>query len=71
MLIGAWSEHPRDDMRSLLWWTELVAVLVVLDEAERQVPDVEGPTSHSTAMIPAQRLMVLGQAKEDDIARFI
>ena len=33
-LIGAWSEHLRDDVHSLPWWRELVVVLVALDEAE-------------------------------------
>ena len=33
-LIGAWSEHLHDDVRSLLWQRELVAVLVALDKAE-------------------------------------
>ena len=43
-LIGAWSKHLRDDVRSFPWRRELVAVLVALDEVEHQVPDVEGPT---------------------------
>ena len=71
MLVGAWSEHPYDDVRSLLWWRELVAVLVALDEAEQQVPDVEGPTLHSSAVVPVQRLLVLGRMEEGDVARFI
>ena len=33
-LIGAWSEHLRNDVRSLPRQRELVAVLVPLDEAE-------------------------------------
>ena len=48
-----------------------MVVLVALDEAEHQVSDVEGLTSHSMAMVPAQRLLVLGQAEEGNIARFI
>ena len=48
-----------------------MAVLVALDKAEHQVPDVEGPTPHSTAMVPSQRLLVLGRAKEGNIACFI
>jgi len=32
--IGAWSEHLRDNVWSLPWRTELVAVLVTLDEAK-------------------------------------
>ena len=69
--VGARSEHLHDDIRSLPWWRELVTVLVALDEMEHQVPDVEGPTQHSMAVVPVQRLLVLGQAKEGDIARFI
>ena len=45
-------------------------VFVALDEVEYQVPDVEGPTPHSTA-VPAQRLLVLDRADEGDVARFI
>ena len=41
-----------------------MAVLVALDEAEHQVPNVEGPTPHPMAMVPAQCLLVLGQAEE-------
>ena len=48
-----------------------MAVLVALDEAENQVSDIEGPTPHSMAMVPAQRLLVLGQAEEGDIMCFI
>ena len=33
-LVGAWSEHLRDDIRSLPQWRELEAVLVALDEVE-------------------------------------
>ena len=40
--IGARSEHLHDDVWSLAWRRELVMVLVALDEAEHQVPDVEG-----------------------------
>ena len=53
-------EHFRDDIWSLLWWRELVAVLIALDEAEHQVPDIEGLTPHSMAVVPAQCLLVLG-----------
>ena len=48
-----------------------MVVLVVLDEVEHQVPDVEGPTPHSMAVVPAQRLLVLGRAEEGNVARFI
>ena len=48
-----------------------MAVLVALDEAEHQVPDVKGPTLHSMVVVPAQRSLVLGRAEEGDIVRFI
>ena len=48
-----------------------VAVLVALDEAEHQVPNVEGLTPYSTAVVPAQRLLVFGRAEEDNVVRFI
>ena len=64
-------EHLRDNVWSLPWWRELVAVLVALEEAEHQVPDIEGPTLHPTAMVSAQHLLVLGRVEEGDIARFI
>ena len=55
-LVGAWVEYFRDDVRPLPGRGELVAVLVALDEAEDQVPDVEGLTPHSSAVIPSQHL---------------
>ena len=70
-LVGAGSEHFCDDVWSLPQWRELVVVLVALDEAEHQVPDDEGLTPHSTAVVPAQHLLVLGQAEEGNVARFI
>jgi len=70
-LVGAWSEHLRDDVWSLPWRRELVAVLAALDEVEDQVSDVEGPTPHSTAVVPAQCLLVLGRAEEGNIACYI
>ena len=48
-----------------------VAVLVALDNAEHQVPNVEGSTPHSTGVVPVQCLLVLGQAEEGNVARFI
>ena len=33
-LTGAFLEHLRDDVWSLPWWRELVAVLIALDESE-------------------------------------
>ena len=48
-----------------------MAVLVALDEAEHQVPDIEGPPPHLTAVVPAQRLLVLGWVEEGNIACFI
>ena len=48
-----------------------VAVRVALDEAEHQVPDVEGLTLHSMAMVPAQFLLILGRAEEGNVTCFI
>ena len=59
-LVGAWSKHLRDDVWSLPRRRELMAVLFALDEREHQVPDVEGSTPHSMAVVPAQRLLVFG-----------
>ena len=70
-LIGTWSEHLHDDVWSLPWRRELMAVLVALDEVEHQVPDVERPTPHSTVVVPVQRLLVLGRAEEGNITCFI
>ena len=46
-LVGGWPEHLHDDVQSLPWQRELVAVLAALDEAEDQVSDVECPTERS------------------------
>ena len=46
-------------------------VLLALDEAEHQVPDVEGLAPHSSAVVPSQRLLVLGRAEEGDVTRFV
>ena len=48
-----------------------MVVLVALDDAEHQVPDIEGLTSHSTTMVRVQCLLVLGQVEEGNIACFI
>ena len=48
-----------------------MVVLVALDEVEHQVPDVEGLTPHSTAVVPVQHLLVLGRAEEGDVVSFI
>ena len=50
---------------------ELVTVLVALHEAENQVPDVEGSVLHSSAVVPTQRLLVLGRTEEGDVASFV
>ena len=70
-LVGTWSEHVRDDVRSLPRLGELVTILVAPDEAENQVSNVEGLTPHSTAVVLAQRLLVLGRAEEGNAMRFI
>ena len=48
-----------------------MAVLVAFDEAEHPVPDIEGLTPYSMAMVAVQCLLVLGQAEEGNAARFI
>ena len=48
-----------------------MAVLVALHEAENQVPDVEGSVPHPSAVVPTQRLLVLGRTEEGDVMRFI
>ena len=48
-----------------------MTVFVVLDKAKYQVSDVEGPTPHPTAVVPAQHLLVLGRVKEGNITCFI
>ena len=48
-----------------------MAVLPALDEAEDQVSYVEGLTPHPSAVVPSQRLLVLGRAEEGNITRFI
>ena len=48
-----------------------MAFLDALDEVEDQVSDVEGSTPHSLAMVPSQCLLVLGQAEEGNVVRFI
>ena len=48
-----------------------MAVLVALDEAEHQVPDVKGLTPHSMAVVPTQCLLVLGRAEEGNVMCFI
>ena len=55
----------------LLGWEELAVVLVALHEAENQVPDVEGSVPHPSAMVPTQRLLVLGRTEEGDVAGFV
>ena len=48
-----------------------MAVLVALHEAEDKVPDVEGSVPHPSAMVPTQRLLVLGQTEEGDVTGFV
>ena len=48
-----------------------MVVLVALDEAKHKVPDVEGATPHSMAVVPTQRLLVFGRAEEGDVACFV
>ena len=48
-----------------------MAVLVALDEVEHLVSDIEGLTPHSMAVVPTQRLLILGRMEEGNIACFI
>ena len=48
-----------------------MAALVALQKAEDQVPDVEGSAPHSSAVVPSQRLLVLGRAEEGDVTCFV
>ena len=48
-----------------------MTVLVALHEAENQVLDVEGSVPHSSAVVPTQRLLVLGRTEEGDVAGFV
>ena len=48
-----------------------MAVLVALHEVENQVPYVEGYAPHPSILVPMQRLLVLGQTEEGDVAGFV
>ena len=48
-----------------------MAVLVALYEMKDQVPNVEGSVPYQSAMVPSQRLLVLGRAEESDVAGFV
>ena len=52
-LVGAWSEHLRDGVRSFPRRGELVMVFVALDEVKHQVPNVKGLTLHPTVVVLA------------------
>ena len=70
-LVGAWPEYFRDDIWPLPGRGELVTVLIALHVAENQVLDVEGSVPHTSAMVPSQRLLVLGRTEEGDVAGFV
>ena len=70
-LVGAGSEHFCDDVWSLPRRRELVMVFVALDEVEYQVPDIEGPTLHLTAVVRVQCLLVLSRVEEGNIAHLV
>ena len=48
-----------------------MAILVALHEAEDKVPDVEGSVAHPSVVVPSQRLLVLEQMEEGDVASFV
>ena len=58
--IGARVKYFRDDVGPLLGQGEFVVVLVALHKAKDEVPDVEGSIPHPSALVPSQRLLVLG-----------
>ena len=68
---GTWTEYFCDDVQPFPWWGELVAVFVALYEAKNKVPDVEGSVPHPSAVVPSQRLLVLGRTEESDVASFV
>ena len=47
-----------------------MAVLVALYKTEDEVSDVEGSTPHPLVVVPSQRLLVLSQTEEGDVAGF-
>ena len=48
-----------------------MVVLIALHEAEDEVPDVEGPVPHPSAVVPSQCLLVLSRTEEGDVVGFI
>ena len=48
-----------------------MAVLVALHEAEDKVADIEGSVPHPSVVVPSQRLLVLGQTEEGDVASIV
>ena len=48
-----------------------MTVLIALHVAENQVLDVEGSVPHPSAVVPSQRLLVLGQTEEGDVVGFV
>ena len=48
-----------------------MAVLVALYEAEDKVPNIEGSVTHPSAVVPLERLLVLGRTEEGDVAGFV
>ena len=48
-----------------------MVVLVTLHKAEDKVPNVEGSVPHPSAVVPSQRLLVLGRMEEGDVAGFV
>jgi hypothetical protein len=45
-----------------------VPILVALDKAQHKVTDAKGSSLHTTAVIPAQHLLVFSRAEESNIA---
>ena len=64
-------EYFRDDVRPLPGWGELVVVLVSLHKAANKVLNVEGSVLHTSAVVPSQRLLVLGRTEEGNVTGFV
>ena len=48
-----------------------MAVLVALYKAENKVPDTEGLVPYPSAVVPPQRLLVLGRMEEGNVMGFV
>ena len=70
-MVGARSDYFGHHIGPFPWWRELVTVLVALYKMKDLVPDVEGSAPHPSAVVPSQRLLVLGRTEEGNVAGFV